>query len=170
MKTKQLIPALLIGVSLNALSQHMPPGPPPDIIVMSLDKDHDHELSKREIKNAARSLGKLDEDRDDALSAEELQPEPPDGKKRKNDDAENQTPPPAPPPSALMSAIDTDGDGTLSKEEIESAPESLAKLDQDGDGKITYEEESDLGDPDEENSGPPPGGGGGPPGGGPPRR
>ena len=62
MKSKHMIPAMLLGVSCNAFSQNMPPGPPPNPVVIALDRDGDHEISKREIRNAADSLAKLDED------------------------------------------------------------------------------------------------------------
>ena len=177
MKTKQLIPTILIGFSLNVLAQNMPPGPPPDPVAMALDKNGNHELSKREIRIAARSLGKLDEDRDGVLSKEELRPEPPEGRRRKKkDNGNNANPPPAPPPSELLSAIDTNGDGSLSKEELKAAPESLLKMDRDDDGKLNHDEAPSLGDPNGDRAGPPGGGGGGRPphppgrGGGPPRR
>lgn len=40
----------------------------------------------------------------------------------------------------LLDALDTDGDGKLSREEIENAPRALAALDRDGDGKLSREE------------------------------
>ena len=162
MKTNLLITTLLLGVSPAAFSQMMP-GPPPDLIAMELDRNHDHELSSREIKNAARSLKKLDEDRDGIISEEELRPEPPSReRRRKKDDDKNANPPPAPPKSELVAAIDTDGDGSLSKQEIEAAADALLKLDQDGNGELDNTEVPALGEFREEGGfGPPPGGGGG---------
>ena len=43
-------------------------------------------------------------------------------------------------PCPLMKALDLDGDGMLSTEEIANAPESLATLDRNGDGRITPDE------------------------------
>lgn len=162
MKTKTLIPALVIGLSAYAMAQEGPPPPPPSPIARALDKNEDGELSSREIKNAARQLLKLDEDRDDALSEEELRPEPPEGQEKPEN---NQNPPPAPPLSEFMTALDTDGDGTLSEAEIEAAATTLLTLDKDGDGEIDNTEAESLRIPDEENQG---GGMGGPPGGRPP--
>ena len=44
------------------------------------------------------------------------------------------------PPSPLMEALDTNGDGILSADEIANASESLKKLDKNGDGKLTPDE------------------------------
>ena len=44
---------------------------------------------------------------------------------------------PAPP---FMVALDLNGDGVLSPEEIQRAPESLLKLDKNGDGQLTIDE------------------------------
>jgi len=41
-----------------------------------------------------------------------------------------------PPPPPLLEALDTDGDGVISADEIGKAPESLAKLDKNGDGQL----------------------------------
>lgn len=170
MKLKSIIPAIATCLCSNVNAQGMPPGPPPDIIAITLDKSHDHELSAREIRNAERSLLKLDEDDDGALSAEELRPEPPRGRRREKKDDAGQNLPPAPPPSELMEAIDTDGNGELSKDELAKASENLNKLDTDEDRKVDHDEAPSLGDPDDERGGPPGGGGGGgrpphPPGG-----
>ncbi len=43
-------------------------------------------------------------------------------------------------PDAVMAALDTNHDGTLSAEEIKNAPASLKKLDTNGDGKISEDE------------------------------
>lgn len=167
MKAKRLTPIILLAIATSAYSQ-MPP-PPPDPIAMELDKDHDHQLTAREIRNAPKSLLKLDENKDGALSKEELRPGPPDGKRPKKEGENAQNQPPPPPPSALLDAIDTDGDGTLSKDEIEKSADTLVALDKDEDKKIDHTEAPSLGDPDQQG---PPGGGGGrpphPPG--PPRR
>jgi EF hand len=170
MKTKTLIPAALLALSACAFSQRPPGPPPPDIIAVKLDKDHDHKLTAQEIGNAEKSLLKLDEDEDGALSEEELRPEPPRGHRRnRHYDADADiNPPPPPPPSELMTTIDTDADGTLSKEELKEASTTLLKLDENSDGKINNSEAPCLGDSDEEDFGPPDGGGGRRPPGPPP--
>ena len=165
MTTNPIIPTLLLTLAFSALAQSMPPGPPPDPVGMAIDKNHNQELSKREIRDATKSLLKLDEDDDGALSAEELRPEPPRHERLRNRDDEGQAPPPR-PPSRLLAAIDSDGSGDLSSSEIEAAPAALAKVDKDGDGKLDSEE---LGIGGPGGGGPGEGGAqGGPPGGGPP--
>jgi Ca2+-binding EF-hand superfamily protein len=42
--------------------------------------------------------------------------------------------------TALLNALDTDGDREISAEEIENASKALAKLDKDGNGKLTSDE------------------------------
>jgi Ca2+-binding EF-hand superfamily protein len=44
------------------------------------------------------------------------------------------------PPQPILRALDTDHDGTLSREEIVAAPKSLLTLDKNGDGVLTPEE------------------------------
>lgn len=45
-----------------------------------------------------------------------------------------------PPKPPVVTALDTDGDGTLSKAEIGNASKALIKLDRNNDGKLTREE------------------------------
>ena len=40
----------------------------------------------------------------------------------------------------ILAAVDTNGDGVISADELHNAAASLKKLDKDGDGKITREE------------------------------
>ena len=40
----------------------------------------------------------------------------------------------------VLAAVDTNGDGVISAEELRNAAESIRKLDKDGDGKVTREE------------------------------
>ena len=165
-KTSRIIPILIVGASLRAFAQ-APQGPPPDPLGMTLDKNHDHEFSASEIKDATRALLKLDKDRNNALSAEELRPEPPKGQGRRKSDRQNEqnAPNDGPPPSKLMEALDSDSSGDLSAAEITSAPKALLALDTDGDGKLSSTEAGISESPGRRNGGGgrPPGGGGGPP-------
>ncbi len=45
-----------------------------------------------------------------------------------------------PPPPPLVAALDADGDGIISAEEIANAPAALKKLDKNGDGQLTMDE------------------------------
>ncbi len=47
---------------------------------------------------------------------------------------------PSRPMSPVVQALDADGDGTLSAEEIANAATALKKLDKNGDGKLSQEE------------------------------
>lgn len=52
-----------------------------------------------------------------------------------------------PPPNPLMTALDADGDHTISAEEIRNAAKALARLDRNSDGKLTMDElRPDFGD------------------------
>lgn len=45
-----------------------------------------------------------------------------------------------PPSNPLVEALDANGDGEVSSDEVENAPAALAKLDKNGDGKLTIDE------------------------------
>ena len=127
-------------------------GPPPNPIVIALDTNRDGSLSADEIQSASKALLALDRNKDGALSRDETRPPgpfrpfgppPPGGSGTPPPPAEGDGPPPregGPPPNPLMVAIDTDGDGTLSAEEIERAPTTLRILDVDHDGRLSIEE------------------------------
>lgn len=66
-------------------------------------------------------------------SAAEGDAAPPDG-------GRGPRPRPPLPPSPLLRALDADGDGVISAEEIANAPAALKKLDKNGDGKLTPDE------------------------------
>ena len=161
MKPHPLIPIIIVGISVTAFAQGRPQGPPqgppPDPLAVALDTNHDHELSAREIENAVKSLLKLDKDDDNSISAEELKPERPRGARRHHDDEDEDAP--LPPKSEILSGIDSDGDGILSKAELAAAPEKLLTLDEDGDGKIDDSEAKSLSMPDRDHDGPPSGDG-----------
>ena len=152
--------------------QRRPPPPqeggrrPPPPLISVLDKNKDGRLSAAEIAQASASIKTLDLNRDGTVSNEELRPPrlpggddrppppPPGGERRPGRD--DRPPPPdgrRPPPPPEMTALDRNGDGTLSVDEIAKAPQSLLTLDRDKDGRLSDEELR----PDAPPDGPPPG-------------
>ena len=132
-----LIASLVWGTLLHAAAQGPPQGPPPSPVVEALDRNEDRELSSREIRNAPKSLLKLDKDKDGSLSKEELRPKPKRERRRSSGNDEGR---PKPPNSPLISAIDTDQSGDLSKAEILNAAEALIALDRNEDGELNSDE------------------------------
>jgi len=160
MNTSPLLLAFALGFGLSALnlSAQDPggdprPGPPPGgprggpphrppPLIAALDANHDGRIDATEIANSSAALAALDLNKDGQLSADELQPPPPPGA------ADGQQAPPPPPGGPgrpgfklpLMTALDTDGDGVLSAQEIANAPTALKTLDKNGDGDLTPDE------------------------------
>lgn len=142
----------------------------PNPVREALDLDGDGTLSAEELAKAAESLAKLDQDGDGALAAAEMAPPP-------REDAGGSPGGGAPgggggpgggqpPVNRLIAAIDKDGDGNLSQEELLAATASLLTLDEDGDGQLAADEIR----PPRPAGGGPGGGGPGGAGGGAPRR
>jgi len=115
--------------------------PPPIAVV--LDADTNGVLSAAEIEQAPSQLLKLDQNRDNQLTAEELCPG---GFGRGGQDcpwggqgqgrracANGQK-------SVLLALLDTDKDGVLGSAEINGAPAALRALDKNSDGQVTAEE------------------------------
>jgi hypothetical protein len=128
--------------------ERRPPAVPP--ILAFFDTNRDGVLSKDEIRNAAKALGKLDQDGDGEITVEEARPPMP---------PRNEKPPPPP----VIAALDADRDGTISAGEMEGAPDSLKNLDKNGDGELSPEELHPHGPPppgghEGQPKGPPPGG------------
>lgn len=48
--------------------------------------------------------------------------------------------PPPPPPNPILKALDTNGDGVISADEIANAATALKTLDTNGDGQLTQDE------------------------------
>jgi hypothetical protein len=155
----------------------------------ALDANHDGTLSAAEIANAPAALKTLDKNGDGQLTPDEYMPARP---PRNNSGAQQDGPPPSAggsnqqgqgrprrPVPPIVAALDTNGDGIISADEIANASASLLKLDKNGDGKLTPDElrpQRPPPPPDGEgqngpDNGPPPPNGGGPGGsgdGGPP--
>ena len=146
-----------------------PDGPPPDggqggkhhrppPFMQALDTNHDGILSADEIANAAKSLLTLDKNGDGQITLEEfLGPRPlrgPGGPGGNQTGSPDGNPPPDGPPGGqskgpggqhppippIFAALDTNGDGVLSADEIANAPKSLLKLDKNADGQLTQDE------------------------------
>jgi len=164
--TIQSIIALACSLSTMARPPQGRGGPPPPPIpplFAAFDTDHDLELSAEEMAAAEEALAKLDRNHDGEVSLEETLMPPSEEKKsrkkpRKDDGPtpENRPePPPKRPVPPVIEALDLDGDGTLSADELTSAPESLKSLDQDGDGILSPAELRPQGPPPPMGENPP---------------
>jgi hypothetical protein len=136
-----------------------PPGegrhhrPPPMPLIGALDANHDGVISADEIANAPAALKTLDKNGDGQLTRDEFMPPPP---PRHPPQGDAGGPPDGPPPGdgpdqagqgrphhpvpPIVAALDTNGDGVISAEEIANASASLLKLDKNGDGQLTRDE------------------------------
>ena len=163
-----------------------PPIPP---LVDALDTDHDGIISADEIKAAPESLKTLDKNKDGKLTPDEFLGRPPGGPppggpqgggpnaggnaKPANQPFPGQPPggpqggngQPQRPPPPLVVALDADGDGVISADEIANAATALLTLDKNGDGQLgPAEYMGHPPHPPQGGNGPkPPGGPGGPP-------
>eukprot|EP00931_Biecheleriopsis_adriatica_P005213 TRINITY_DN106745_c0_g1_i1.p1 TRINITY_DN106745_c0_g1~~TRINITY_DN106745_c0_g1_i1.p1 ORF type:complete len:1306 (-),score=323.81 TRINITY_DN106745_c0_g1_i1:42-3959(-) len=135
--------------------------PAVESLVKQQDADGDgvlsqEEFSKLQAENAGLAnldFSEVDKDGDGVISQSELQgvvdwdalatpPEPKDAEEREQEEAVEQV------SEEIIKRLDADGDGEISREEVEKLKESnpglsqldLSKLDADGDGKLTKEE------------------------------
>lgn len=117
----------------------------PAQIFKRLDANGDGKLEISELPEQARPrlepfVARFDADGDNALSIDEFRK----GQQVLRSQA-GIAPAGGAPGVPLMSVLDLDGDGALSKSEIASAAESLKKLDRNGDGSLSREELASAG-------------------------
>ena len=139
--TLHLTLALLAGTAVAQeppeAKGHRPPPPPPILVIF--DTDRDGVITATEIGNAATALATLDKNGDGQITRNELRPPPP--PRPEAEDGPMGGPPPGHrPPPPLIAALDTDKDGTLSAQELKSAPDALAHLDKNADGELSPQE------------------------------
>lgn len=136
----------------SGVGDEAPAAPPtPDDLVatlMAFDKNHDGKLTKDEVPARLQGLfARVDADGDGVITPDEIrkaaeaQPQPAaaggrGGEGRRGEGGREGGPPRDP----LFSALDLNGDGTLSADEIAAAPASLRKLDTNGDGVLSFAE------------------------------
>jgi Ca2+-binding EF-hand superfamily protein len=115
--------------------------------LMAFDKNNDGRLTKSEVPERMQGVfARADANHDDALTADEIktaaaaQPQPnamrgggPEGRRGEGGRG-------GPPPDVLFSALDQNGDGALSADEINAAAAALRKLDTNGSGSLTPDE------------------------------
>jgi hypothetical protein len=129
--------------------------PPPSLLFMALDTNHDGVIDSNEIANASAELKTLDKNGDGKLTQDELRPPRP-PHLDSSADGDTNSPPRwdgqgggsggpgmnghRPPPDPLMLALDVNHDGVIDADEIANAPAALKTLDKNGDGKLTRNE------------------------------
>jgi hypothetical protein len=130
----------------SGIGDEAPAAPPsPDDLAatfMAFDRNKDGKLTRNELPERMQGmLARADANHDDALTADEIkavaaaQPQP-----TANRGGEGRRGEGGPPRDVLFSALDQDGDGALSADEIANAPAALRKLDANGDGSLSLQE------------------------------
>ncbi len=118
--------------------------PPP--IIAALDANHDGAISADEIANASAALKTLDKNGDGQLTKDEYtpqrpgQPGAPEGRHDGPPNGQGGGDHPKRPVPPVDAALDLNGDGVISADEIAKAPASLLTLDKNNDGQLTREE------------------------------
>jgi Ca2+-binding EF-hand superfamily protein len=120
---------------------------PPDMVatMLSFDKNGDGKLEKSELPERMQNMfARADADQDGFITKDELQKLAANQRAPGSDPVNREGALPGRGGMArvnpIVSALDTDADGTISAAEIDNAPASLKKLDKDGDGAISREE------------------------------
>ena len=120
-------------------------------MLMAFDKNNDGKLKKDELPERLQGIfARADDNKDGELTADEIkkaaaaQPQPTAGgrgergREGEGRGGEGRGGPPRRDP--LLAALDRDGDGALSADEIAAAPAALKTLDANGDGSLALEE------------------------------
>ncbi len=136
----KLLAALFLPSLLAASALHAQGAPPQRILLQTLDRDGNGELSPAEIEAASASLLKLDRNHDGQLSPDEIQTtaarrSDPRGRPLDKESADGIL-----RFDPVVNALDYDHDGILSAAEIASASGALKALDKDADGTLSADE------------------------------
>lgn len=130
-----------------------PPAAPPTpdemtAMLMAFDRNKDGKLVKAEVPDRMQGMfERADANHDGVLTADEIkaaaaaQPQPTanrgGGAEGRRGEGGREG---GPPRDALFAALDKDGDGSLSADEITGAPAAIRTLDRDGNGSVSLEE------------------------------
>lgn len=106
---------------------------PKSPLMTALDANDDHRVDAGEIAQAAAALISLDKNGDSQLSPNEIHPPLP----QKGEGHPGGGKPMMPP---VITALDANGDGTISLDEVSNAPTTLQTLDKNNDGSLTPDE------------------------------
>lgn len=149
MKPIVLISSLLLSLSsVTTFAQGPGPGgpPPKDPIAEALDTNKDGVISEAEMKKASETLATLDQNEDGALDRDELRPPSPpaaevnDGKRSRRSNRNSQREERRRPASPLAQALDRNGNGEISSQELRRAKRVLKRLDRNRDDQLSGEE------------------------------
>ena len=139
-----LVTLLSLPVSLTAQRPGGGPGRggfhPLHPVEQAIDANGNGLLSRDEIKNAGRSLLRLDANEDGRLTSNEFGPGGPGPDAPRIRSPKGGTTNPGPPPHPLTRALDTNQNEILTGSELEAAEKSLLTLDVNGDGTIGEDE------------------------------